>query len=81
MTKNDSLVWKLKAQNEVNEPSDPTLAIEELRSLVKGINNLMLIIIFYLNITIIWNNYIVLRITYIIIISMFIDYNFVIIII
>lgn len=36
MTKNDSLEWKLKAQKEINEPSDPSLAIEELRSLVTG---------------------------------------------
>lgn len=36
MTKNDSLEWKLKAQKEINEPSDPSLEIEELRSLVTG---------------------------------------------
>lgn len=28
--------WKMKAQHEINEPSNPQLAIQELRTLVKG---------------------------------------------
>lgn len=37
MTKSNSSVWKLNVQEEINEPSDPILAVEELRSLVNGI--------------------------------------------
>lgn len=28
--------WKLREQKDINEPSDPQLAIEELRTLVKS---------------------------------------------
>lgn len=31
--------WKFKAQTEINEPSDPQLAVSELRALVKGTKN------------------------------------------
>jgi len=32
----DSSEWKFKLQKEINEPSDPQLAIDELRTLIKG---------------------------------------------
>jgi len=32
----DSSDWKFKLQKEINEPSDPRLAIDELRTLIKG---------------------------------------------
>lgn len=28
--------WKFKLQKEINEPSDPQFAIDELRTLIKG---------------------------------------------
>jgi len=32
----DSSEWKFKSQKELNEPSDPQLAIDELRALIRG---------------------------------------------
>jgi len=32
----NSAEWKLREQIEINEPADPLLAIEELRTLVKS---------------------------------------------
>lgn len=46
---NDLFEWKSKAQRELNEPSDPKLAIAELRALVEGMKTTLCIYLMILN--------------------------------